>query len=97
VNKAQLIESVAEVADLPKAVAGRALDAVLDNITQALSEGDTVSLIGFGTFTVKKRAARVGRNPKTGEEIHIKESIVPGFKAGKALKDAVVDAVVSEA
>jgi DNA-binding protein HU-beta len=68
---------------------GRAVDAVIDSISRALKKGGTVSLVGFGTFTVKKRAARQGRNPRTGEAIQIKASKVPGFKAGKALKDAV--------
>jgi len=93
VNKAQLIDAVAVAADLPKTVATRAVDAFLDTVSKALSEGDTVALIGFGTFAVKERAARVGRNPKTGAEIHIKAAKVPNFKAGKALKDAVGEAV----
>lgn len=88
-NKAQLIDAVASTADLPKTVASRALDAVLDSITKSLAEGDVVSLIGFGTFAVKTRAARIGRNPKTGAEIQIDEAKVPSFKAGKALKEAV--------
>lgn len=88
-NKAQLIDAVAVAADLPKTVASRALDAVLDSISKALADGDTVALIGFGTFSVKERAARVGRNPKTGAEIHIKAAKVPNFKAGKTLKDVV--------
>jgi DNA-binding protein HU-beta len=89
VNKTQLIEAVAAAADLPKAAANRAVDAVLDAITGALKSEDQVVLVGFGTFEVKKRAARAGRNPKTGEAINIPASNVPGFKAGKALKDAV--------
>ncbi len=89
VNKAQLIDAIAVAADLPKNVAGKALDAVLESISKALAEGDIVALMGFGTFSVKDRAARVGRNPKTGAEIHIKAAKVPNFKAGKALKDAV--------
>jgi DNA-binding protein HU-beta len=89
VNKTQLIEAVAAAADLPKAAANRAVDAMLDAITAALKSEDQVALVGFGTFEVKKRAARVGRNPKTGETINIAASNVPGFKAGKALKDAV--------
>lgn len=93
VNKAQLIDAVAAAADLPKTVASRALDAVLDSISKALQAGDTVALIGFGNFSVKDRAARVGRNPKTGAEIHIKAAKVPNFKAGKALKDAVGETV----
>ena len=88
-NKAELIDAVAADADLSKAAAGRALDAVLEAITKALKKKDTVTLVGFGTFSVRKRSARIGRNPKTGEEIKIKASKVPGFKAGKALKDAI--------
>lgn len=88
-NKAELIDAVAEGADISKADAGRAVDAVVDRITNALKSGDQVTLIGFGTFAVKDRAARVGRNPRTGEPLQIKASKVPGFKAGKALKDAV--------
>jgi len=89
VNKTELIEAIAASADIPKTTAGRALDAVMENITNALKSGDSVVLVGFGTFTVKDRAARTGRNPKTREEIAIPASKVPGFKAGKALKDAV--------
>ena len=88
-NKAELIDAVADSADLSKASAGRALDAAITTITKALKKGDTVTLVGFGTFSVRKRAARTGRNPRTGQEIKIKASKVPGFKAGKALKDAV--------
>jgi DNA-binding protein HU-beta len=88
-NKGELIESVAASAGLSKADAGRAVDAVVDSIAGALSGGNQVSLVGFGTFTVKHRAARQGRNPRTGETIQIKASNVPGFKAGKALKEAV--------
>ena len=88
-NKGELIEAVASAADLSKADAGRAVDAVIDSVTGALRRGDQVSVVGFGTFTVKHRAARVGRNPRTGETIQISASNVPGFKAGKALKDAV--------
>jgi DNA-binding protein HU-beta len=88
-NKGELIESVAASADLSRAEATRAVDALIDSVTRSLSNGDTVSLVGFGTFTVKKRAARTGRNPRTGEAIQISASNVPGFKAGKALKDAV--------
>jgi len=89
VNKTELIDSIATAADLPKAAAGRALDAVIESITEALTKGDQVSLVGFGTFSVKNRAARSGRNPQTGATIEIKATNVPGFKAGKALKDAV--------
>ena len=88
-NKGDLIETVADEAGLSKADAGRAVDAVVGAITGALQDGNQVSLVGFGTFSVKKRAARSGRNPRTGETIQIKASNVPGFKAGKALKDAV--------
>lgn len=88
-NKSELIDAIAESADLPKAAAGRALDATVDAITAALKAGDSVSLVGFGTFSVKDRAARTGRNPQTGETINIAAAKVPGFKAGKALKDAV--------
>jgi DNA-binding protein HU-beta len=89
VNKSELIDAIAESADISKAAAGRALDAMTNSITGALKEGDQVTLIGFGTFSVKDRAARTGRNPQTGAEIKIAASKVPGFKAGKALKDAV--------
>jgi DNA-binding protein HU-beta len=90
VNKAELIDHVAEtVGDLSKAAAGRVVDAVLDAVVHALKKGEDVTLIGFGTFLVRDRAARKGRNPQTGEEIHIKKSKTPAFRAGKALKDAV--------
>lgn len=89
VNKSELIDAIAESADISKAAAGRALDAMTSSITGALKKGDQVTLIGFGTFSVKDRAARTGRNPQTGAEIKIAASKVPGFKAGKALKDAV--------
>ena len=88
-NKAELIDAVASAVDLSKADAGRAVDAVVDEVTSALKRGEQVSLVGFGTFSVKHRAARSGRNPRTGETIQIAASNVPGFKAGKALKDAV--------
>ena len=88
-NKSELIEAVADAADLSKASAGRAVDAVLGAVTGALQEGEQVSLVGFGTFAVRERAARTGRNPQTGETITIKAAKVPSFKAGKALKDAV--------
>lgn len=88
-NKSELVDAVAEAADLSKASATRALDAALDTITAALKSGDQVTLVGFGTFSVRPRAARTGRNPRTGESIEIKASNNPGFKAGKALKDAV--------
>ncbi|MCC5811852.1 MAG: HU family DNA-binding protein [Ectothiorhodospiraceae bacterium] len=88
-NKSELIEAVAQSADLSKASATRAVDAVVEAVTKALKENDTVSLVGFGTFSVRERAARSGRNPRTGETIKISASKVPSFKAGKALKDAV--------
>ncbi|MEY4933534.1 MAG: hypothetical protein RLZZ403_1854 [Pseudomonadota bacterium] len=88
-NKGDLIDTVSARTNLPKADAAQAVDAVFDAITAALKAGDTVSLVGFGAFGVKARAARSGRNPRTGETIAIAASRVPGFKAGKALKDAV--------
>lgn len=88
-NKSELIDAIAASADISKAAAGRALDAMTDSVTSALKGGDQVTLIGFGTFSVKDRAARTGRNPQTGAEIQIAAAKVPSFKAGKALKDAV--------
>ena len=88
-NKAELIDAVSTHTGLQKADATRAVDAVFDSITSALKSGDTVALLGFGTFVVKPRAARAGRNPQTGAVIQIAASKAPGFKAGKALKDAV--------
>ena len=88
-NKSERIDAIADAADISKAAAGRALDGMTDAITDALKKGDTVSLVGFGTFSVRERAAREGRNPRTGETIKIKASKNPAFKAGKALKDAV--------
>jgi DNA-binding protein HU-beta len=88
-NKAELIDKIAEAVDVSKATAARALDAVTESITKELKKGQSVTLVGFGTFTVRKRAARTGRNPRTGDSIKIKAAKVPGFKAGKALKDAV--------
>jgi DNA-binding protein HU-beta len=88
-NKTDLIDQVAEAAGLSKADAGRALEAVIATIEKALKKGDGVSIVGFGSFTVRKRAARTGRNPRTGATIKIKASKVPAFKAGKALKDAI--------
>lgn len=88
-NKSELVDAVANAADLSKASAGAAVDAVVDAITAALKDGDQVSLVGFGTFKTSERAAREGRNPRTGETIKIAASRVPTFKAGKALKDAV--------
>jgi len=89
VNKQELIENIAVSADITKAAAGRALDSVIDSITQSLKKGDSVVLVGFGTFSVRQRAARTGRNPQTGQEIRISAAKVPAFKAGKALKDSV--------
>ncbi len=88
-NKSELIEAIAESADLTKSDAGRALDAVLEAITDALKKGETVSLVGFGAFGVKERPERQGRNPQTGNTITIKAAKIPSFKAGKVLKDAV--------
>lgn len=88
-NKSELIDAIANSAELTKADAARALDATVAAVTAALAAGDAVTLVGFGTFSVKKRAARKGRNPKTGEAIDIAASTVPDFKAGKSLKDAV--------
>ncbi len=88
-NKSQLIDAIAEKADLTKADAARALDAFIDTVTEALNKGDNVTLIGFGTFTVKERQERQGRNPRTGEPMTIKAAKIPAFKAGKTLKDAV--------
>jgi len=88
-NKGELVDAVAGAAGLSRADATKAVDGVLDAIQTTLSQGGSVSLVGFGTFTVKARAARMGRNPRTGEAIQIRASNVPGFKAGKGLKDAV--------
>lgn len=88
-NKTELATAVAEATGLSRTDAGAAVDAVLDSISNSLAKGESVSLVGFGNFTVKERAARTGRNPRTGETIQIAAAKVPGFKAGKALKDAV--------
>lgn len=88
-NKSELISAISESSDLTKADSGRALDATIAAITTSLEAGEPVTLIGFGTFEVRDRAARTGRNPSTGEEIQIKASRNPAFKAGKALKKAV--------
>lgn len=88
-NKTDLINQIAQHAELTKAQAESALNATITAISDTLEAGESVTLVGFGTFSVKERAARNGRNPKTGETIHIEASKVPGFKAGKALKDAV--------
>ena len=88
-NKTQLIDAIAAKSELPKIQVKAALEATLESITGALKDGDQVQLIGFGSFKVNHRAARTGRNPKTGEEIHIKAANVPSFVAGKALKESV--------
>jgi DNA-binding protein HU-beta len=88
-NKSDLIDHIATQADLSKASATRALEAVLGGIESALKAGDTVSLVGFGTFVVGERDARTGRNPRTGEELEIKAAKVPKFRPGKGLKDAL--------
>jgi DNA-binding protein HU-beta len=89
VNKSELIEIVAKEADLSKAAAGNAIDAVIAAVTKAVSKGDTVTLVGFGTFKSSKRAARVGRNPQTGKELKIAATTVPRFTAGTGFKAAV--------
>ena len=88
-NKGELIEAVAEAANLSKSDADAAVEAVIKSITGSLQKGENVTLVGFGTFTVKRRAARTGRNPRTGEPLQIPASNAPGFKAGKGLKDAL--------
>lgn len=88
-NKSELIDAIADSADISKASATKALDGFISAVTSALKSGDQVSVVGFGTFEVRKREARSGRNPRTGEAITISASNVPAFKAGKALKDAV--------
>ena len=88
-NKGELVDAVAAATELSRTDAAKAVDGVLDCITAALKTGDSVSLVGFGTFAVKRREARTGRNPQTGAPIQIAASNVPGFKAGKGLKDAV--------
>lgn len=87
-NKSELIDAIAEKADISKAAAGRALEAVTESITETLKAGETLTLVGFGSFQVKDRAARTGRNPQTGKEIKIAAAKNPTFKAGKALKEA---------
>ena len=88
-NKSELIDAVANGAELSKSEAAKAVDGVIGAITQALKSGDQVTVVGFGTFLVRRREARAGRNPRTGETIQIKASNNPSFKAGKGLKDAV--------
>lgn len=88
-NKSKLIEVVATASDLSKVAAGKALDALIANITKAVTKGDTVTLVGFGTFKSSKRTARVGRNPQTGKELKIAATTVPRFTAGAGFKAAV--------
>ena len=88
-NKTELTDVVADATDLTKADAARAVDSVLGTITSTLAKGEQVGIVGFGTFLVRDRAARTGRNPQTGAEIQIAAAKVPAFKPGKALKDAV--------
>ncbi len=88
-KKSEFIKCVADKTGMSRAACGECLDAMIECITETLQKGDSLSLIGFGTFSVKERAARQGRNPRTGETIQIKAAKIPSFKAGKALKDAV--------
>jgi DNA-binding protein HU-beta len=88
-NKSELIDAIAKSADISKAAAGRALDATVEAIKKSLKNGELVTLVGFGTFYVSKRAARTGRNPRTGAALKIKAAKIPKFRAGKGLKDAV--------
>lgn len=88
-TKAELVDFISEEADLTKAEAARALDAVINGVTEGLKKEGKVTLVGFGTFTAKKREARTGRNPQTGETVKIAARIAPGFKAGNKLKDAL--------
>lgn len=90
-NKSQLIDKIAEEADISKIMANRVLDSFINAVTGALSEGDAVALLGFGTFSVREREARTGRNPQTGDVIQIEAAKIPTFKAGKALRNAVND------
>lgn len=88
-NKSELVEHIASSADISKAAAARALDATITAVRTTLKKGGTVSLVGFGSFSVTKRAARTGRNPRTGAAIKIKAAKIPRFRPGKALKDAI--------
>lgn len=88
-NKTELTEAIAGKIDVSKAAAGRALDAVLDTIVETVAKGNSVAILGFGTFESRKRAARVGQNPRTGEKLKIAAATVPAFKAGKGFKDSV--------
>jgi DNA-binding protein HU-beta len=89
VNKTELVEHIAGKSDISKAAASRALASIIDAVKKTLKKGDTVTLVGFGTFSVSKRAARTGRNPRTGAALKIKAAKVPRFKPGKGLKDAL--------
>ena len=88
-NKSELIDAVAKAADVSKAAAGASIDAIVSAITKAVAKGDTVTLVGFGTFSSSKRAARIGRNPQTGKELKIAATTVPKFKSGATFKAAV--------
>ena len=88
-NKGDFVGAVADAADMTKADAERAVEAMFKVVKKALKSGDSISLVGFGTFSVRKRAARTGRNPRTGDTVKIKASKIPAFKAGKGLKDAI--------
>ena len=88
-NKSEFVDAIAKAADFTKVDAAKAVDAMIDVVTETLKAGDQITLVGFGSFQVKTREARTGRNPRTGETIQIKASKIPSFKAGKALKDAV--------
>ncbi|MGV8001117.1 MULTISPECIES: nucleoid-associated protein HU-beta [Photorhabdus] len=89
VNKSQLIDKIAADSNISKAAAGRVVDAFISSVTAALKDGDDVALVGFGTFAVRERSARTGRNPQTGKELKIAAAKVPAFRPGKGLKDAV--------
>ena len=93
-NKSELIDAMAASADIPKAAAGKALDGMVEALTQALKNGDTVTLVGFGSFYVGERAERTGRNPKTGEKVDVPEKHVPHFKPGKELRERVDQAML---
>ena len=95
-NKAELIEEISVSADISKAAATRALNAMTDAVTSALQNDDQVVIVGFGTFSVRERSARTGRNPQTGEPIEIKAAKLPNFKAGKVLRDALAGEAVTE-
>jgi len=88
-NKSELIQDVAQKANISKTDAAAAVNAVMESVTETLTKGESITLIGFGTFSIKERAARTGRNPRDGKPIQIAASKIPSFKAGKSLKDAV--------